>query len=262
MHDNVVETERGWVDLTNLVYNGKFINWRESIGKIVDFKYNDIISTLTITGRADNVQYVYINIPGYAEHYKIYVGQIKHGQLGGALKIITPDYRYNVGDVVNDLKITGREKNSGYKYYNYQCLNDGYVGRIREDHLMTGHACPICNNSIGEKNVIKYLEEHQIDFIPQYTFDNCQYIKQLHFDFYLPNYNACVEFDGIHHYKPVDFAGKGMEWAKEQFEYVLLRDQIKNEYCKDNNIPLCRIKYTQDIKSVLDNFLSALTIQN
>lgn len=262
MNNNVVKTERGWVDLSNLVYNGRLVNWDESIGKSVDFQYDDIISTLTITSRTDNIQYVYIDIPGYTEHYKIYVGQIRHGQLGGVLKIITSDYKYNVGDIVSNLEIISREKVPGYKYYNYKCLKDGYIGRIREDHLTKGHACPVCNNSIGEKCVINYLNEHKINFIPQYSFNDCHYIKQLYFDFYLPDFNACIEYDGIQHFEPVDFAGKGEEWANEQFKYIILRDQIKNKYCKNNYIQLCRIKYTQDIKNTLDKFLSLLTIQN
>lgn len=258
MNKGITQTDRGWVNLSNLVYNGKFIDWSASIGKTVDFQYDDILSTLTISGRADNIQYVYIDVPGYTEHFRIYVGQIRHGQLGNVVKKITSDYKYNVGDVINGLRITGREKVSKYKYYNYKCIKDGYVGRIREDHLAKGHGCPVCKNSIGEKGVIDYLTKREIKFLPQYSFDNCRYKEKLYFDFYLPDFNACIEYDGIQHFQPVDFAGKGKEWANEQFQSTMLRDNIKNNYCKNNGVQLCRIKYTEDIKETLDYFFNII----
>lgn len=255
---NVIQTERGWVDLSNLVYKNKSVNWDMSIGKTVDFKYDDITATLLIIGRADNIQYVYIDIPGYVEHYKIYVGQIRHGQLGSVIKKITPDFRYKVGDVVNNLLITDKYKVPGYKYYNYCCIKDKYCGSIREDHLLHGHGCPVCKNSIGEKNVIDYLVEHNITFLPQYSFSDCIYKGTLYFDFYLPEFNSCIEYDGIQHFEPVDFAGKGTEWANENFKYTVLRDDIKNKYCQSHCIPLCRIKYTQNVEKVLDDFFNTL----
>lgn len=144
----IKQTKCGWVDLSNLVYSGKSINWDLSIGKTVDFQYDDVVATLTITGRTDNIQYVYIDIPGYVIHHKIYVGQIRHGQLGYVIKKITPGFKYKVGDVVNGLLITNMRKVPKYKYYTYICTIDGYKGEIREDHLCTGHGCPVCTNKV------------------------------------------------------------------------------------------------------------------
>lgn len=255
----IKETRYGWVDLSNLVYKGKFVNWDMSIGKTVDFQYEDIIATLIITGRTDDMRYVYIDIPGYTENYKIYVGQIKHGQLGGAIKKITADFKYEIGDIVDELRITNRHRKPGYKYYDYCCMVDKYCGTIREDHLMRGHGCPVCRNSIGEKQVKKYLMYHKIEFIPQYVFDDCKHIRELHFDFYLPDYHACIEYDGVQHFEPVDFGGYGKEYAMKQFQDLQIRDEIKNIYCKNNNIYLCRIKYTQKIKTALDSFFKTLS---
>lgn len=258
MNKDIIKTDRGWVDLSNLVYGKKSVNWNKSIGKTVDFQYDDIISTLTITEKSDNAQYVYVDVPGYVEHFKIYVGQIRHGQFGRVVKKITPDFKYNIGDTINDLLITDRRKVPGYKYYDYCCTKDGYKGSIREDHLSSGHGCPICNNSVGEKRVANYLTENNISFVQQYSFLDCKHNRLLHFDFYLPDFNACIEYDGIQHFEPIDFAGKGKEWADEQFKYTILRDKIKNTYCEENQIPLCRIKYTQNVIIVLSNFFNTL----
>jgi predicted RNA-binding Zn-ribbon protein involved in translation (DUF1610 family) len=146
------QTDRGWVDLSNLIYfnsgNMEMVDWGKSIGKTVDFQYDDVVATLTVTERADNIQYVYIDVPGYVEHHKIYVGQIRHGQLGCVVKKITSDFKYEIGDIVNGLLITSRRKVPKYKYYSYTCMNDGYNGEIREDHLTSGHRCPVCTNKV------------------------------------------------------------------------------------------------------------------
>lgn len=259
----IEKTDRGWVDLSNLIYfnSGETVDWDKSIGKTVNFQYDDIMATLTITGRADDIQYVYIDVPGYAQHRRIYVGQIRHGQLGSVVRQITSDFKYEIGDVVNDLLITGRRKVPGYKYYTYTCVVDGYNGEIREDHLTSGHGCPECRKSIGERLVKAYLTKHKIKFLPQYSFDDCRHKGLLYFDFYLPNYNACIEYDGQQHFHPVDFAGKGEEWANEQFQATKTRDEIKTVYCQNHSIPLCRIKYTQNVAKTLDDFFNTLPTQ-
>lgn len=77
----------------------------------------------------------------------------------------------------------------------------------------------------------------------------------LPFDFYLPEYNLCIEYDGEQHFKPVDFANKGREWADKQFEIRRTCDEIKTEYCKKNNIKLLRIPYFKNIEEELNIFL-------
>ena len=149
----IKQTDSGWVDLSNLVYfnTGKTVDWNKSVGKTVDFQYDDITATLTIAGKSDDVQYVYVDVPGYAQHYRIYVGQIRHGQLGGVVKKITSDFKYEVGDIVDGLLIINRHRKPGYKYYDYRCTIDQYEGTIREDHLVNRHGCPVCHNSRGGK---------------------------------------------------------------------------------------------------------------
>jgi very-short-patch-repair endonuclease len=76
------------------------------------------------------------------------------------------------------------------------------------------------------------------------------YIKKLKFDFYLPNYNLCIEYDGRQHFEPIDFFG-----GEKNFEIIKKRDKIKNEYCLNNNIHLIRIPYNEykNINSILHN---------
>ena len=137
----------------------------------------------------------------------------------------------------------------------HMCKIDGHKWIAKPGNILYGTGCPHCNQSHGEKQIAAILTEHSIEFVQQKTFDACKDKSCLPFDFYLPKHNVCIEYDGHQHFKPVDFAGKGEEWAKKQFLLVQKHDEIKNQYCKDNNINLLRIPYFKNIEYELNNFL-------
>ena len=117
----------------------------------------------------------------------------------------------------------------------------------RVDHHLNGAGCPVCNESRGERETKSFLNNHSINFIHQKRFPECKDKKQLPFDFYLPDYNTCVEFHGRQHYEPVKYWG-GMENFKKQQK----RDTIKKEYCKNKNINLIIINNIKEIKNKLE----------
>ena len=116
-----------------------------------------------------------------------------------------------------------------------------------------GSRCPHCKMSKGEKEIKKYLESNSIEYIFQHKFEECKDKQLLKFDFYIPKYNMCIEYDGEQHYMPIDFAGKGEEWAIQNMKNTQLRDRLKDQYCKDNNINMIRIPYWEfeNIKEIL-----------
>lgn len=69
------------------------------------------------------------------------------------------------------------------------------------------------------------------------------------FDFYLPDYNTCIEYDGELHYKAVDYFG-----GDDALSNTKCRDEIKTQYCKENNIKLIRIPYWEfdNIEEILN----------
>lgn len=107
------------------------------------------------------------------------------------------------------------------------------------------------NISYGEKKIIKYLNNKNITYKHQYKFKNCKHINQLIFDFFLPKENICIEFDGRQHFEPIDFFG-----GEESFKLLKVRDNIKNNFCIENNIKLCRISY-EDI-NIIDKLLNRI----
>lgn len=123
--------------------------------------------------------------------------------------------------------------------------------------------CPYCNSKIskGEKRILQFLQENKMNFKTQYQFEDCKNIYELKFDFVIfdknNELNYLIEYDGKQHYMPIDFAGKGEEWAEDQFIETKKRDQIKNDYCKNKNIPLLRIPYWEyeNIEEILNNLI-------
>lgn len=113
----------------------------------------------------------------------------------------------------------------------------------------------LSNKSEGENKIKKYLINKNINFLTQKVFDNCKYKIKLRYDFYLPKYNTLIEFDGIQHFKSIDFFG-----GFEEYKNTKLKDKLKNKYAKDNNIKLLRISYKElnNISNILDNFFYSL----
>ena len=138
------------------------------------------------------------------------------------------------------------------------CPVHGIFEQNPSNHL-NGQGCPICNNSKGEIIISNYLSINKIDFITQYKFKECKNIRSLPFDFYLPKYNMCIEFDGKQHFESIEKFG-GEEALLKNME----RDNIKNKYCIDNNIKLLRIRYDQidNIENILNkNIVICIYIQ-
>lgn len=105
--------------------------------------------------------------------------------------------------------------------------------------------------SRGEAEVIKVLQSNNIRFFREYYFNNLVVKgnkKLLFFDFYLPDYNVCIEFDGIQHQTGTYMGIKN--------EKIKINDIYKNQYCYRNNINLLRIKHTEinDVEGIICKF--------
>lgn len=100
--------------------------------------------------------------------------------------------------------------------------------------------CPYCYSSHGEKTIRNILKEMEIDFKEEYSFDDLKYKNKLRFDFYLPKENICIEFQGKQHYEPIDFFG-----GEKGFHERVKRDNLKREYCKNNDIKLIEVSYKE-----------------
>jgi len=132
-----------------------------------------------------------------------------------------------------------------YKTAHYKikiiCPKHGVFEQMAKSHSR-GVGCPFCSESKGEILLSKFLETLSIKYVREKIFETCKYKNYLPFDFYLPDMNICIEYDGSQHYEPFEHFG-----GENGFEERKIKDQIKTNYCKDNNIKLIRIRYDDNI---------------
>jgi len=113
------------------------------------------------------------------------------------------------------------------------------IFKQRLDHHLNGCGCPICRESKGERKIRNWLELNNIKFEFQKTFKDCKNKKVLPFDFYLPEKNILIEYDGIQHFNEKNNFG-----GKNNLSKIQKNDKIKNNFAKENNINMIRISYT------------------
>ena len=146
------------------------------------------------------------------------------------------------------------KKNNRF-YIQYVCLKhpekgiqEMQKGNMSRDTIV---GCPYCFGrkkskiTKGELRVEEVLTDLNIKYKSQYGFDSCRDVNKLLFDYYLPDYNMCIEYDGRQHFEPVRFGGISEEQAITNFEITQAHDLIKTDYCISNNISLLRIPYQE-----------------
>lgn len=139
----------------------------------------------------------------------------------------------------------------------WKCQCDcGNIYEVESNKLVTYNttSCGCKKKSVGEEQIIKILKDNQIPYIRQYSFNDCLSPKKslLLFDFAIldknNNLSYLIEYDGIQHFKPIDYFG-----GQDEYEYRKQCDSIKNIYCKEHSIPLIRIPYTLKNKITLQD---------
>ena len=109
-----------------------------------------------------------------------------------------------------------------------------------------------CIHSLGEQRINNLLTKLKINFVTQKTFINLKsdLNRPLFFDFYLPDYNILIEYQGEQHY---NYNNRGWN-TKEHFDLVQRRDKLKRQYCIEHNITLIEIPYT-DYDKINKNYI-------
>ena len=131
------------------------------------------------------------------------------------------------------------------------CPKHGSFFQVPSDHTK-GHGCQKCKVSLGERKTYLFLERNNILYEHNKKFDGCKHIYLLSFDFYISELNLCIEYDDQQYFKPVNHFG-----SEENLKTIILRDSIKTNYSKNNNINLLRIPFTEfeNIENILNDVI-------
>lgn len=134
------------------------------------------------------------------------------------------------------------------------CHLHGNFSQTPASHLR-GSGCPKCNLSKGELKIKLFLDSIGIKYETGKKFDGCKCKRLLPFDFYIPDLNLAIEFDGRQHFRDVDFGGNRDD---KYFNDIKIRDTIKTEFCKNQGIKLVRVSYLEfrQIETILSPFFS------
>ena len=124
----------------------------------------------------------------------------------------------------------------------YKCKCDcGNIKNFIGRNLSNGStmSCGCLNMSHGELKIMNLLKDNNINFIQEYHPKTFQYFQNARYDFYIPQLNTLIEYDGKQHYIEAH-AG----WKSESLEHIQERDNYKNKWAIDNKFILIRIPYT------------------
>ena len=117
------------------------------------------------------------------------------------------------------------------------CKKHGSFFQIAHDHI-NGCGCPFCRESKLENEIENLLMANGIIFEREKTFSWLKNKSNLKVDFFLPEYNAVIECQGIQHFEPVDFSNNKNKNANDSFMDICLRDRLKKDYCEKNGIKI------------------------
>lgn len=145
---------------------------------------------------------------------------------------------------------------SGKKVY-WKCSNcDEHIWLASPHKRNVGRGCPVCNESQGEKEIRKWLNYYNINFIPQKEFNGLIGLGggNLSYDFYLPVQNILIEYQGEFH------DGTAKKQTKIEFEIQKEHDKRKKEFVKQNGIKLLEIWYWEfnSVKEIINNIIGEI----
>ena len=132
----------------------------------------------------------------------------------------------------------------------------GNITFVSSSNLNSGgtQSCGCSHFSLGEEKVQQALDNLQITYEKQKSFDSCRFEDTNYlarFDFYLPKEDVLIEYDGEQHFHPVEFFG-----GEEAFNTIQKRDKLKTNWCIENGKRLLRIPYfTQNVEEKIKCFL-------
>lgn len=159
-----------------------------------------------------------------------------------------------VGQIYGKLTVLEKMDESSVGGWLWKCCCEcGSIVQVSSASLESGHTISCgCVKSKGEEKISKMLKDNNIIFEKQKTFPNC-YRKnscgKMRYDFYINN-SFLLEYDGIQHFENIKFFDGENEVLDTQE-----RDNFKNNWAKENNIPLKRIPYWELKNLTIDDIM-------
>ena len=141
------------------------------------------------------------------------------------------------------------------------CPKHGEFKQTPNVHL-SGHGCPICSQSHGERLIFNILKKYNIPFKSQFKLTNDFFDGILYIDFFIKynNKQYFIEYNGEQHYAPIKYFGGQLQFEKQQ-----KRDQLLRDFCNlyQDKVSLLEISYKEpeeNIENMILNFINYETV--
>ena len=166
-----------------------------------------------------------------------------------------------IGEKYGRLSVIKESSKNNKNQRQWICVCDcGQIVCLTTHTLKTGHtlSCGCLRSesvSYHEMFISNILRESGIDFYTEKSFDSCVGLggKPLRFDFYIPDSNLLIEYDGEQHFRPIKYFN-----GTAGFDRLKKNEKIKEEFCKKNNIQLLRLPYTMTDEEIKKEILSRI----
>lgn len=133
------------------------------------------------------------------------------------------------------------------------CRKHGEFRQSPNKHLSLKHGCPRCKKSKGVNKICEILDNQGVMYQTEKTIKGCvsKNNRLLYFDVFIEDIKLAIEYDGEQHFRPVD------KWGGEKsLQDIKSRDELKNKFCRSNDIKLVRISYKEDIEERMGEVIS------
>jgi DNA-directed RNA polymerase subunit RPC12/RpoP len=233
---HTIDNIKLWIKLENKPYEFYEGEYKDSYEKNLFFKCNKC-------GEKWNAQWIVIGVGigcPYCDGKR--VGQ--SNCLGNLRPDLISEWDYDKNYPITPFDVCLRSK----KYAWWSCNICGHSWKTiiynrTGNSPSTSTNCPNCRRSSGEIIIERFLDKYSIIYTHQKRFKDCKYKNVLSYDFFLPDFNYCIEYQGEQHYFPVNFGKMEKTLCEDRYEKQKEKDQIKLEYCKNNNINLLILPY-------------------
>jgi len=178
----------------------------------------------------------------------------------GGIKISNEDFIQLVKNLVgNEYIFLEKYKSTHHKIL---CMHNkcNHEWKIKPNDFQQGKRCPKCSLLNKESKKVKFIKDllraKNIEFFQEKTFNECKRINLLPFDFAIKSDRykyILIEYDGIQHFN-------GWNKNSESLKIIQERDNIKTQFCKENNYPLLRLNYKNSFIQIINKVNKFLKI--
>lgn len=111
------------------------------------------------------------------------------------------------------------------------------------DRTTKNSGCPICSIklNVSEVKMLEILKEIFPKLTIEYRY-RPKWLKRMELDVYIPSFKTGIEYQGMQHFKPIDFFG-----GEKTFLAQIKRDKLKKELCVKNSITLIEVYYDEEL---------------